>query len=50
MFGDLICTGDADIDLAFTNSGGYISGGQEDEGDIKPLDVGDVAAVVPAEM
>lgn len=50
MFGDLISTRDADINLAFTNSSGYISSRKEHEGDIQPLDVGDVATVISAEL
>ena len=50
MFGDLVAACDTDVDAAFTDEGGDVSGGEEDEGDGEILDEGDVEAGFAAEL
>lgn len=44
MFGDLVAASDTDINAALTDEGGDVGGGQEDQGDGKVLDEGNVEA------
>ena len=50
MFGDLIPAGDTEVDSAFTNEGGDVGGGEEDESYRVVLDEGDVEAGFAAEL
>lgn len=50
MLGDLVAACDADVDAAFTDEGGDVGGGEEDEGDGEVLDEGDVEAGFAAEL
>lgn len=50
MFGDLVAACDTDVDAAFTDEGGDVSGGEEDEGDGEVFDEGDVKAGFTAEL
>ena len=47
---DLVPARDANVDLPFSDKGGDVGGGEEDEGDGKVLDEGDVKAVLAAEL
>lgn len=50
MFGDLVLSGDTEIDSAFTYECWDVCGGQEDEGDGKVLDEGDVETSLSSEL
>ena len=50
MFGDLIPAGYTEVDSAFTDKGGNVGGGKEDEGYGVVLDEGDVEAGFAAEL
>jgi hypothetical protein len=47
---DLVPAGDAQVDAAFANEGGYIGCGEKDEGDVEVGDEGDVKAVLAPEF
>jgi hypothetical protein len=47
---DLVVAGDAQVDAALSNEGGYVGSGQEDEGDGEVLDERDVEAVLTSEL
>ena len=50
VFGDLVATGDTEINTAFTDEGGDICGGKENEGDGKVLDQSDVQTGFATEL
>ena len=50
MFGDLIPAGYTEVDSAFTDKCGDISGGEEDEGYRVVFNKGDVEAGIPAKL
>ena len=50
MLGDLVAAGDSEIDAAFTDEGGDVSGGQEDQRDGQVLDQRDVETGFAAEL
>lgn len=50
MLFDLVKSGDSEIDLAFSDEGGYVCGREEDEGDGVILYEGDVESVVATEL
>lgn len=50
VLGNLVASGDTKINTAFTDKGGDICGGKEDEGDRKVLDQGDVQAGFATEL
>ena len=50
VLGDLVTTGDAQIDTALRDEGGDVSGREEDQGDGEVLDEGDVQAAVSVEL
>ena len=50
MLGDLVATGDTKVDTALAHKGRDVGGRQEDQGDRKILDQGDVEAGLAAEL
>lgn len=50
VLGDLVAAGDTDVDATFTDEGGDVGSGEEDESDGKVLDEGDVEAGFAAEL
>lgn len=50
MLLNLVPSGDAQVDSAFTDKGGDIGGGEEDEGNGEVLDESDVETVLAAEL
>jgi hypothetical protein len=47
---DLVPSGDAQVDSAFTDKGGDIGSGEEDKGNWEVLDESDVEAVLATEL
>lgn len=50
MLGDLVATGDTQVNAAFANERRDVSGGEEDQRDGEVLDEGDVEAGFAAEL
>lgn len=50
VLGDLVAARDADVDAAFTDEGGNVGSGEEDEGDRQVFDQGDVEAGFATEL